>query len=546
MTVALGSYAEERWHPAAADREEIASAVDGRIVATASSTGLDFAAMVRHARRTGAPALRALHFHQRAGLLRRLATYLAERKAALHALSFDTGSTTRDSLIDIDGGISTLFAYAASARRELPDRTFIAEPVETLSKGGSFMGTHILSSRHGVAVHINAYNFPCWGMLEKLAPAIVAGVPVITKPATVTSYVAHALAEMIVQSAILPPGALQFVCGSTGDLLDHLGGQDMLSFTGSIATSERLRNHPAVSSKAVRFIAERDSLNAAILGPDATPDQPEFELFVEEVVREMTAKAGQKCTAIRRAIVPKDLVQPAIEAIAARLRRIVVGDPRRDDVAMGPLAGLGQRRDVRGRIAQLLSETEIVFGDPLACQVRGADQERGAFLSPVLLHSAAPRSAAHVHRTEAFGPVSTIMPYDTLDDAVALAQDGEGSLVASIFTHDDRVAASLTAGLAPFHGRLLLLDRDCALESTGHGAPLPALVHGGPGRAGGGEELGRHARRAPLHAAHRVAGIAEASGRADAALDAGCGTGRHRRASVPPRFRQPAHRRERC
>ena len=490
MTIALRSYAEDRWFLPTANLEEIASAVDGRIVATASTTGLDFGGLVSYARRIGGPALRTLDFHQRADLLKRLAIYLTERRESLYTLSFDTGSTRKDSLIDIDGGIGTLFAYSSAARRELPDETFITEAVETLSKGGSFMGTHILSSLQGVAVHVNAYNFPCWGMLEKLAPAIIAGVPVITKPATVTSYVAHAVVNMIVESGILPKGAMQFVNGRTGDLLDHLTGQDVLSFTGSIETSELLRNNHAVSSKAVRFIAERDSLNAAILGPDAKPGQPEFDLFVKEVVREMTAKAGQKCTAIRRVIVPKDLMQPAIEAISARLGRVVLGDPRREDVTMGPLAGLGQRRDVRGRITQLLGETEIVFGDPQDCRVLGASQEQGAFLSPVLLHSAAPRSASHVHKTEAFGPVSTIMPYDNLDDAVALAQDGEGSLVASMFTHDDRAAAALTAGLAPFHGRLLLLDRDCARESTGHGSPLPSLVHGGPGRAGGGEELG--------------------------------------------------------
>jgi len=492
MPIALESYAEGKWAPpSAGDLAEIPSAIDGRIVATASSAGLDFGAMARHARSVGGPALRRLNFHERADLLKRLATHLTERKQALYELSYDTGATRKDNWVDIDGGIGTLFAYASLGRKGLPSETLIVDgAIESLSKGGSFAGGHILTSLHGVAVHINAYNFPCWGMLEKLAPSILAGVPVITKPATATAYVAHAVARMIVESGILPPGSLQFIGGSTGDLLDHMTGQDVVSFTGSIETSGKLRNHPAISRNAVRFIAERDSLNAAVLGPDAGPDSPEFDLFVKEVVREMTVKAGQKCTAIRRVLVPRAHEEAVVQAIGARLGCVVVGDPRREDVGMGPVVSLAQRKDVRGRIAEILSESEIVFGDPAHCQPAGGNDEEGAFLSPVLLHCDRPAQSRHVHTTEAFGPVSTVLPYDDLGQAIDLAQRGEGSLVASIFTYDPSVAIELTMGMAPYHGRLLHVDRDCAKESTGHGSPLPSLVHGGPGRAGGGEELG--------------------------------------------------------
>ncbi len=491
MLIALESYAEGKWAPPSGGLAEIPSAIDGRIVAVASSAGLDFGAMVRHARAVGGPALRRLTFHERADLLKRLATHLTERKQALYDLSYDTGATKKDNWFDIDGGIATLFAYASRGRKELPSERFLLEgPPEALSKGGSFVGSHILTPLHGVAVHVNAYNFPCWGMLEKLAPSLLAGVPVITKPATATAYVAHAVVRMIAEAGILPAGSLQLIAGGTGDLLDHLTGQDIVSFTGSAETSGRLRDHPTVSRNAVRFIAERDSLNAAVLGPDAGPGSPEFDLFVREVAREMTVKAGQKCTAIRRVLVPRVHVQAAVAALGERLGRVVVGDPRREDVAMGPVVSLSQRKDVRGSIAHLLHEAEIVFGDPAHCRPTGGDEEKGAFLSPVLLHCDCPMLGRNVHATEAFGPVSTVLPYDDVDQAVELAQRGEGSLVASIFTYDPDVAAELTMGLAPFHGRLLHVDRDCAKESTGHGSPLPNLVHGGPGRAGGGEELG--------------------------------------------------------
>lgn len=491
MTRTLESYALDRWVAPTEGFAPIASAVDGRIVAQASSQGLPFGDMVRHARTVGGPALRAMTFHERADILRGIAAALTAGKERLYELAFDTGATRRDNLVDIDGGIGTLFAYASRGRRELPSERFVVEgEVETLSKAGGFVGVHILSPLHGVAVHINAYNFPCWGLLEKLAPAILAGMPVIAKPATATAYVAEAVARLIVETGLLPPGSLQLVVGGAGDLLDHLTGQDIVSFTGSTETSERIRSHPAIGRHAVRFIAERDSLNSAVLGPDAIPGTPEFDLFVKEVVREMTSKAGQKCTAIRRAFVPLGVEGAAVAAISDALAKATLGDPRRPETRMGALVSQTQREDVRGRIAELAGEAEIVWGDPGRVDVAGADAEAGAFLSPVLLLCRRPREAARVHTTEAFGPVATVMPYDGLDDAVALVARGEGSLVASLFTYDPAVAAALTLGIAPFHGRLLIVDRDCAAESTGHGSPLPGLLHGGPGRAGGGEELG--------------------------------------------------------
>jgi oxepin-CoA hydrolase/3-oxo-5,6-dehydrosuberyl-CoA semialdehyde dehydrogenase len=492
VSTVLQSYALDQWVTPAAGLADVPSAIDGRVVARVSSAGLDFRAMAHHARTVGGPALRALTFHERAERLKAIALYLSDRKAPLYALSADTGATKTDNLIDIDGGIGTLFAYASRGKRELPSERFVVEgPTEALSKGGTFSGVHVLTPLAGVAVHVNAYNFPCWGMLEKLAPAILAGVPVITKPATATAYVAEAVVRLIVESGHLPPGALQFVCGSAGDLLDHLTGQDVLSFTGSIETSSKLRNHPAVTRNAVRFIAERDSLNAAVLGPDAAAGTPEFDLFVKEVAREMTVKAGQKCTAIRRVFVPRALEAAVTTALTARLDGATMGDPRQDGVRLGPLVSRSQRDDVRAKIREIARDAEIVHGTPFAGdETLPAPLRDGAFLAPVLLRCAAPMTATFAHTTEAFGPVATLMPYDTLDDAVTLVAKGEGSLVASVFTHDDAVADALVFGLAAFHGRVLVVDRDCAKESTGHGSPLPMLVHGGPGRAGGGEELG--------------------------------------------------------
>lgn len=483
MTTILQSYAQDQWVMPTTGLTDIVSAIDGHVVARSSSAGLDFSAMVAHARKVGGPALRAMNFQERAAKLKAIAAHLNAHKDELYALSFDTGATKRDHMFDIDGGISTLYAYASRGRKELPPEKFVVEGgMEPLSKNGSFMGLHILTPLNGVAVHINAYNFPCWGMLEKFAPAFLAGVPIITKPATVTSYVAAFVVKLIIDSGLLPAGALQFVCGSTGDLLDHLSGQDVLSFTGSAATSQALRDHPAVSRNAVRFIAERDSLNAAILGPDAGPGTPEFDLFIKEISRELSVKAGQKCTAIRRIIVPHVHEAAVITALSAQLAKFTPADPRLDDTRMGPLASVGQRESVQAAIADIQKEAEIVFGDPA--------QAHGAYMPPILLRAPTPLSAILPHQVEAFGPVATIMGYATLDEAIALVAKGEGSLVASVYTHDDHVAETLVLGIAAYHGRVLVLDRDCAKESTGHGSPLPGLVHGGPGRAGGGEELG--------------------------------------------------------
>lgn len=491
MGTVLKSYVCGSWVAPAADLVEIASAIDGSLIAKTGSGGIDFAKAARYARETGGKNLRALNFHQRADLLKKLATYLSEKKAPLYALAAHTGATKRDSLVDIEGGIGTLFAYASRGRRDLPGEKFIVEgPTEALSKGGKFAGTHILTPRAGIAVHINAFNFPVWGPLEKFAPAFLAGMPVITKPATATAYVSEALMHLIVESGILPEGALQMICGPTGNLLDQLNGQDSLCFTGSIETSDKLRNHPAVSKNAVRFVAERDSLNAAILGTDAVAGTPEFDLFIKEVVREMTVKAGQKCTAIRRVFVPRAQESAVIDALKARLSSVKVGDPRSEDTQMGALVSLSQKRAVQENIRAIATEAEIVFGDPATSGTDAPELQNGAFLSPVLLRCAKPMEAKRAHVTEAFGPVATVMAYDSLDEAIELVAKGEGSLVASLFTYDAGVASALVFGIAPYHGRLLVIDRDSGKESTGHGSPLPNLVHGGPGRAGGGEELG--------------------------------------------------------
>jgi oxepin-CoA hydrolase/3-oxo-5,6-dehydrosuberyl-CoA semialdehyde dehydrogenase len=491
MSDILKSYALGRWVEPTQALVAVPSAIDGGIVARISSAGLDFGAMVRYAREIGGPALRALTFHDRADILKGLAAFVGERKERLYALAFDTGATRRDNMIDIDGGLGTLLAYASRGRRELPSERFVVEgDIEGLSKSGNFAGLHILTPLQGVAVHINAFNFPCWGLLEKFAPAFLAGMPVIAKPASATAYVAEALVDLMVESGLLPPGSLQLICGGTGDLLDHLSGQDVLGFTGSIETSDTLRNHPVVSRNAVRFIAERDSLNAAILGPDAVSGTPEFDLFVKEVVQEMTVKAGQKCTAIRRVLVPRAEEAAVIAALKARLDGIKLGDPRAEGVRMGALVSQSQRAAVRETIALIATEAEIVHGDPATATLVAGDATAGAFMQPVLLRCADPKRAKIVHSAEAFGPVATVLAYDDLDEAIALVVKGEGSLVASLFTYDAAAAEQIVFGIASHHGRLLVIDRDSGSGSTGHGSPMPGLVHGGPGRAGGGEELG--------------------------------------------------------
>ncbi|HWE05694.1 MAG TPA: phenylacetic acid degradation bifunctional protein PaaZ [Rhizomicrobium sp.] len=487
----LQSYALDRWVTPQGQLTDIRSALTGETVAQIGTTVRDFGAVLAHARDTGGPALRKMTFHERARILKALAEAVIARKQELYELSFDTGATRPDGWIDIEGGAGTLFAYASKGRRELPDDTIVTEgAVEGLSKRGTFIGQHVMTPLHGAALHINAFNFPVWGMLEKLAPTLLAGVPAIVKPASASAYVAETAFRILIDTNLLPNGALQLIVGPIGDLFDHLGGQDVVSFTGSATTAEKLQRHPVVARESVRFIAERDSLNAALLAPDAEPGSPEFDLFIREIVREMTSKSGQKCTAIRRALVPSGVIDAAESALKKALADIVVGDPRAEGVKMGPLVSLPQRDDVRGKITELTHEARIVFGDPMRVEVRGGDDVKGAFLSPVLLRCDAPAKASRVHDTEPFGPVATLMPYHDLAEAIALADRGKGSLVMSLFTYDPAAAREVIAGAGAFHGRLLIVDRDCAKESTGHGSPLPALVHGGPGRAGGGEEMG--------------------------------------------------------
>jgi oxepin-CoA hydrolase/3-oxo-5,6-dehydrosuberyl-CoA semialdehyde dehydrogenase len=502
--VKLQSYVGGEWRSGRDHGVIMRDATTGETVGEVSSAGINFAAVLSYAREVGGPALRAMTFHERAAVLKRLAKHLSELKEEFYALSFRTGATRNDSWVDIDGGIGTVFAFAGKAGRELPNsRVYLDGAVEGLSKGGSFVGQHLYVSREGAAVHINAFNFPVWGMLEKLAPALLAGVPAIVKPATATAYLTELVVRRIIESGILPAGALQLVCGSLGDLFDHLNCQDTVSFTGSADTAAKLRVHPTLIRHAVRFVAETDSLNSSILAADAAPGTPEFDLFVKEVVREMTVKAGQKCTAIRKALVPGAVLSDVVAALQALLQKTVVGDPRADEVRMGPLVSLEQRADVLRRVAELQREAEIVSGHPERFELKGADRERGGFLPPLLLLCRDAHAARATHEVEAFGPVATVLPYTSADDAIALARRGGGSLVASVFSADDGLANKFVSGLAPYHGRILVVNRDCAKESTGHGSPLAPLVHGGPGRAGGGEELG--GIRGVLHYMQRTA-----------------------------------------
>jgi oxepin-CoA hydrolase/3-oxo-5,6-dehydrosuberyl-CoA semialdehyde dehydrogenase len=485
----LSSYAAGSWFQASDNGTLVVDAVYGEPVAIVSSKGLDFGAMVRYAREVGGPNLRKHTFHERAAMLRALAQYLMERKESFYAISFKTGATRRDGWIDIEGGIGTFFSYSSLARRELPNERFLVEDdVQQISKAGTFLGRHILVPREGVAVHINAFNFPVWGMLEKLAPGLIAGVPAIVKPATPTAYLTEAVFRAMIESGILPEGAIQLICGSTGDLLDHLGEQDLVTFTGSASTGRRLKTHPNLVAHSVPFNLEADSLNCSILGATVEPGDPEFDLFVREVANEMTVKAGQKCTAIRRVIVPGDKVEAVIEALRQRLTKTTIGDPSREDVRMGPLVSTSQREEVGERLGELRRSCEVVLEPPL--KLLGGDPEKGGFMSPRLLYCHRPLEALEPHDVEAFGPVATVLPYRDLDEAIQLAKMGRGSLAGSIVTYDRAEARTLFFGCASSHGRLLILNRENAEENTGHGSPLPQLIHGGPGRAGAGEEMG--------------------------------------------------------
>jgi oxepin-CoA hydrolase/3-oxo-5,6-dehydrosuberyl-CoA semialdehyde dehydrogenase len=501
--VLLRSYVNGHWVTPQDDGRPVLDAVTGQEVARVSTAGVDMAAALAYGRSTGGPALGELTFHQRAALLKALGSGLREHRDELYALSAKTGATLADAKFDVDGGIGVLLGYASKARRELPNDTVVIEgALEPLGRSGQFVGQHVMTSRPGVAVQINAFNFPVWGPLEKLAPAFLAGVPSLIKPASQTAYLTERLVELMIESGLLPPGSVQLICGSVGDLLDHLTEQDLVSFTGSAATARQLRAHPAIVGRSVHFNAEADSLNCSILGPDAAPGSPEFDLYVTQLVTEMTVKAGQKCTAIRRAFVPDNMIGAVVDAVTERLASVVVGSPREPEVRMGALASLEQREEVRRNVKGLLGAARLMFGDPEHVEVVGADAERGAFISPLVLRCDDP-DRAEPHEIEAFGPVATVLGYTSTDQVIELAARGRGSLVGSVVTGEAEFARQVVLGTAPWHGRLLVLDRDDAAESTGHGSPLPPLVHGGPGRAGGGEELG--GMRGVLHYMQRTA-----------------------------------------
>ena len=486
----LQNYALGSWISGDGEGTALFDAVSGEQIYSASSQGLDFGAMLQYARERGGPALRKMTFHERGRMLKALALYLTEIKAKYYPISYLTGATKADSWIDIDGGIGTLFAYASLRKKFSNERYFVDGEAIGLSKGGSFMAQHVMVPKEGVAIHINAFNFPLWGMLEKISVNLLAGVPAIVKPATITSFLTEAMVKDIVASGILPEGSLQLICGSAHHILDHIESQDIVTFTGSAHTGRMLKSHPRIISESVPFNMEADSLNCSILGKDAVPGSEDFGIFIKEVHREMTAKCGQKCTAIRRIIIPEEYVEDVRKALSARLDQTVIGNPNREEVRMGALAGKIQLKEVKERVAELSKFTPIVYGHTDPLQVVGADHMKGAFMSPILMLNERPFEYLGTHELEAFGPVSTLIPYKDIDEAIALSKKGKGSLVSSIITSDKTIARDYALGAASHHGRILILNSACAKESTGHGSPMPMLVHGGPGRAGGGEEMG--------------------------------------------------------
>lgn len=486
----LENYLSGKWITGDGDGQPLFDATTGETIAAITTKGMDFAAALEYGRTVGNPALRRLTFHERGRMLKALATHLLSQKEKFYQVSYHTGATRADSWIDIEGGIGNLFSNA-SLRRKFPDLAYCTDgdPVP-LSKSGHFMAHHIMVPREGVAVHINAYNFPVWGMLEKCAVNWLAGVPALVKPASITSYLTEAVVKEIINSGILPVGALQLICGSAGDLLDHVRSQDVVTFTGSKSTGLLLKSNKNILEQSVPFNMEADSLNAIILGEDVEPGSPEWDIFIKEVRKEMTVKAGQKCTAIRRIFVPVHLLEDAGIAIGKSLAQTIIGSPLNEKVRMGALASRDQREEVRKNVQQLLASSQIIYGSLDSVEVMDADAEKGAFLSPLLLMNDRPMQSEDVHSIECFGPVSTLMPYKDLPEAIALAKKGKGSLCCSIVTYDDEMASNFVLGAGTHHGRMLVLNREDAKESTGHGSPLPMLVHGGPGRAGGGEEMG--------------------------------------------------------
>lgn len=499
----LGNYVLGQWTEGNDAGKPLTDAVSGELIAYASSAGIDFGDVLAYGRKKGGEVLRKMTFHERGRMLKALALYLGERKADYYAVSYKTGATKIDSWIDIDGGIGNLFAYS-SLRRQFPDQPYYVDgELARLSKGGSFIGHHLMVPREGIAIHINAFNFPVWGMLEKIAVNLLAGVPAVVKPATITSYLTEHVTRDIIASNILPEGALQLICGSADGILDHVGSQDVVTFTGSASTGKMLKRHPRIVDESVHFNMEADSLNASVLGEDAAPGTEEFDIFIKEIRKEITVKAGQKCTAVRRIIVPEKYVDEVSKALSSALEKTTIGNPREESVRMGSLAGMGQRKEVFEKLALLSKENEIVFGDPQKFEVIGADAAKGAFMSPVLMLNNDPFNKLTSHEIEAFGPIATVMPYKNLADAISLTKLGKGSLVCSIITNNDNTAREFAYGAAAHHGRILVLNRHNAKESTGHGSPMPMLVHGGPGRAGGGEEMG--GKRGVMHYLQRTA-----------------------------------------
>ena len=491
------SYTEGTWHPNGTE-SDLVSAVSGEPVAQLVEANLDYKAACKYARQTAGPVLREMSIHERAFKIKFLAQYLIARKEDYYKLSTHTGATRQDSWIDIEGGIGSMFALSSKARINLSDLPYHVEgDTERLSRNGTFLGQHICVPRHGVAVHINAFNFPVWGMLEKLAPCIISGMPAIIKPSPVGSYLAYNVFRDMVESQILPEGSIQFIAtDKPGDLLDHLTSQDSVAFTGSASTGRKLKAHPNIIANSVRFNLEADSLNASILGSDVSPDMKEFDLFIEEVAEEMTVKTGQKCTAIRRTIVPKNQVENVIAALKEKLDQTTIGDPADKETQMGPLASTLQAERFGDQVSELLETTESVYSN-------GNSPSGSAFTSPKVLLCRQPMKIDDIHTVEAFGPMTTVMPYSSIDEAIELANKADGSLVGSLFTADDDIARKITLGCAPYHGRFMVINRDSAEESTGHGSPMPQMVHGGPGRAGGGEEQG--GARAVIHNMQRVA-----------------------------------------
>ena len=486
----LENYIAGKWITGDGEGQQLYNAVTGETVAIATTKGLDFRSMTEYARKVGNSNLRKMTFHERGRMLKELALHLRKHLDKFYSISYKTGATKADSWVDIEGGIGNLFANS-SLRRKFPDETFCIDgESHNLSKQNTFMGTHILVPKEGVAIHINAFNFPVWGMLEKIAVNLLAGMPAIVKPASITSYLTEAVVKEIIASKILPDGSLQLICGSAGDLLDHVTSQDVISFTGSASTGLMLKTNPKILSENVPFNMEADSLNCIVLGEDVTPDKAEWDIFVKEVRKEMTLKAGQRCTGIRRIFVPENKMEALWKAISTSLSQTTIGNPLNEKVRMGSLAGESQRSEVRSQIQKLLASSQIVYGSLDSVEVIDADPKKGAFLSPILLMNEKPHSAKEAHEVEAFGPVSTIMPYKTLEEAIELGKLGKGSLCTTVVTADYKTAKQYVIGAATHHGRILVLNNECAKESTGHGSPLPLLIHGGPGRAGGGEEMG--------------------------------------------------------